>query len=159
MERIVVASVSMVPELLQRYQTDAMLSIAAKPKINESVRPKRHLECSFADIDEPSPRNLDLAAKPADINMIRSLASAERILIHCNKGQRRSPAAALILAQTLNYSPTVIAELIWSVAGYVDFNLHMLKLAGIERSLLGPPRPFLTPPLGAYFVLDLKNLS
>jgi predicted protein tyrosine phosphatase len=158
-KRIIVSSVSCTAGLLHRFRPDAMLSIAAKPIIGDELRPTRHLSLSFADIDFPTPRNLSLAASASDIEAIRSLRDCDQVLIHCQKGQRWSPTAALILLHDASSrSPRQIAEWIVSEAPYVDFNRWMLKLAGIEASHIGAPRPFVQAPLGAHFILDLTKL-
>ena len=134
-----------------------MLSIATNPIVDDELKPTRHLTLNFADIDHPTARNRSLAASPSDIAAICSLSDCDQLLIHCQRGQRRSPTAALIILNTILFesSPRSIADWILSEAPYVDFNLWMLKLADIDPEALGAPRPFVQAPKGSHFILDL----
>lgn len=158
MKQLVVSCVERVPELVDRYRPDGVLSIAAKPLLGPALLPRRHVSLAFADIDDPTPRNWGLAAKADDIDAILSLRDCDGLLIHCQQGHRRSPSAALILLNAAYPECTEeLAGWIWSVAPYVDFNTWMLTLAGISLPADCLGRPRLAPPRGASFVLDLAD--
>jgi hypothetical protein len=86
MKTLIGSCADQVPELLDRYRPDGMLSVATKPKLTPSLPTGRHLSLRFADIDRPAPRNRSLAAKPDDIDAIRSLSDCDRLLMHCRQG-------------------------------------------------------------------------
>ena len=159
MQRVIVSCLEQVPRLAARYRPDRLLSIAAAPPTPPDLAPSRHLILNFADIDNPTGRNIGLAAGADDIATIRSLASVDRVLINCKQGQRRSPTAALILLTTIypNQS-TGIATWIRDKAPYVDFNPWMLCVADIDpASIPAAKEPRRPPPRGCFFVLDVVD--
>ena len=140
---IIVSCVEKVPYLIDKYNPDCVLSIASK-----SVVPKRvkHHFLNFSDIDSPTQGNISFAATKEHIELIKSI-QYETIVIHCRQGQRRSPAAALILGSGDN--PQKYFDDMKAKAPYIQPNPWMLKLAGITI-INNTPR--VIPPTGCYFV-------
>jgi predicted protein tyrosine phosphatase len=135
------------------------------------MAPGHHHKFNFADIDDPTPRNLQYAAKQKDIEKIISIGrnwdGTHPLLINCTQGHRRSPAAAYILASA-RY-PGRECSLFASMrrqAPYIDPNPWMVRLADelLERdgvminTILNSPSGSL-PPKSSFFVLDTSILD
>ena len=159
MQRVIVSCLEQVPRLAAQYRPDRLLSIAAAPPTPPDLAASRHLILNFADIDNPTGRNIGLAAGADDIATIRSLASVDCVLINCKQGQRRSPTAALILLTALYPNQSgAIATWIRDKAPYVDFNPWMLRVAGMDpASIPEAEEPRRSPPTGCFLVLDLVD--
>lgn len=144
---ITVSCVEKVDSLIEEYRPEFVLSIAAHARIPSGIC---HQFIDFADIDNPTSRNIEYAATRTHIQLIRSLPS-ENTLIHCKQGHRRSPSAAFILLDAIfpNKQKLIYGEIV-RLAPYVDFNRHMLALANIN--ILSRPRTL--PPKGCYFRFD-----
>jgi predicted protein tyrosine phosphatase len=159
MQRIIVSSLVQVPFLVERFQPDSLLSIAAVPATPSYMTPSQHRVLNFADIDAPDARNVILAATKAHIATIESLRESGTLLINCQLGQRRSPTAALILLAALFPGrEAALAEWILAEAPYVEYNRWMLSLAsGDFRSVTALERPRVPAPPGCFFELDLDT--
>ena len=142
---IIVSCAAKVPDLVEKYHPDCVLSIATKVQIPQGID---HYFYNFADIEKPTPQNIQFAATKDHIENIKSL-QYETVLIHCTQGQRRSPAAALILGSENN--PQIYFDEMKSKAPYRRPNKWMLKLAGIsieDESLS------VIPPRECYFIMS-----
>lgn len=102
--------------------------------------------------------DLRFAAKPEDIEVIRSLKDDETVLINCRLGQHRSPTAALIVLWALYPGrEQEWVERIQAQAPYVEFNRWMLRLADPQRTSLVENRPRVLPPKSGFLVLDVQE--
>ena len=156
MKKMIISSLERVPELADRFRPDCLLSISAIPETPGYMKPSQHWVLNFADIDTPTRKNVRFAAKPTDIDVIRSLKDEETLLINCRLGQRRSPTAALILLWSIYPGQErEWAEQIMTMASYVRWNDWMLKLASKDQASRVINRPLVVPPKGAFFVLEL----
>jgi predicted protein tyrosine phosphatase len=149
MKTLIGSCVDQVPELLDRYRPDGMLSVATKPKLTPSLPTGRHLSLRFADIDRPAPRNRSLAAKPDDIDAIRSSSDCDRLLMHCRQGQRRSPRTQLIVLNgAYSRCRGDFAERLCTLAPYVECNAWIFSSRSISQrtSRIRPPcYPLVSP--------------
>lgn len=158
MQRIIVSSVYQVPFLVERFQPDGLLSIAAVPATPAYLTSSQHRVLNFADIDAPDARNVVLAATKAHIAAIESLREPDTLLINCQLGQRRSPTAALILLAALFPGrETALAKWILAEAPYVEYNRWMLSLASGDFRSIPVDRPRVPAPPGCFFVLNLDS--
>ena len=155
MKTLIVSCLEQVPHLVERFHPDRLLSISAIPKTPGYMQRSHHRVLNFADIDTPTRTNLRFAAKPEDIEVIRSLKDDETVLINCRLGQRRSPTAALIVLWALypGREPEWV-ERIHAQAPYVEFNRWMLRLADPQRASRVQNRPRVLPPKGCFLVLE-----
>lgn len=142
---IIVSCAEKVPYLISKYDPDCVLSIASRLVVPKGIC---HQFLNFSDIDSPSQGNISFAATKEHIESIRSI-QYETIIIHCRQGQRRSPAAAIILGGGDN--PQQYFDDMKSKAPYIQPNPWMLKLAGIS---LTDKTPRMIPPAGCYFVMQ-----
>ena len=160
MQRIIVSSISQVPSLVERFQPDGLLSIAAVPPTPAYMTASQHQVLSFLDIDAPDARNLVYAATREHIAAIEAYRDGDTLIINCQRGQRRSPTAALILlASMFPGREAHLADWILSKAPYVEFNRWMLSLAsGDFQSVMALERPRIPAPPGCFFELNLDSL-
>lgn len=160
MQNIIVSSISQVPSLAERFQPDALLSLAAVPTTPAYMTASQHRVLNFLDIDAPDARNQAYAATREHIAAIEALQDCDTLLINCQRGQRRSPTAALVLLATLFPGrESQLADWILTKAPYVEFNRWMLSLASSDfQSVIALERPRVVPPLGCFFELNLESL-
>jgi predicted protein tyrosine phosphatase len=149
MQRIIVSSISQVPSLVERFQPDGLLSIAAVPPTPTYMTASQHRVLSFLDIDAPDARNLVYAATREHIAAIEAHRDGDTLIINCQRGQRRSFPGR----------EAQLAEWILSKAPYVEFNRWMLSLASSDfQSVMALERPRVPAPPGCFFELNLEAL-
>lgn len=120
------------------YQTGCryLLSISAVPEIPENIELFSHKIIKFSDIDQPTARNLPLAATREDImdiiefGRIWAASSEKKLMVNCQRGHRRSTAAALILLALFNQGKEIdCVTCLRSYAPHAEPNVWMIKIA------------------------------
>jgi len=144
---IIVSCASKVPDLIAKYNPDCIVSISKKIQLPDHIN-KVFLD--FADIEEPNSKNIKFAANIDHINLLRSI-QYEVLLIHCTQGQRRSPAAALIILG----GGQDCFDLMKFKAPYINPNPWMLKLAGI--TIKDSPR--VAPKSDCFYIIDEEKVE
>lgn len=125
-----------VEETARTYRPDAVLSITDQARLVPKlpIDPQNHFSIGFHDIEHPEQRkmepSIDHIASLIEFAARSQRKGAERLLIHCMAGVRRSPAAAFIIAISVRRDDLVrAAHILFEAAPFADPNMLMIKHA------------------------------
>lgn len=115
-----VCGLSELENLITKWKPDYILSLVSPPNICG----KNHKVIEFSDYGENS-CTFEQIKEISEFGKTRS----GRLLIHCEKGFSRSPAAAIIILISRGMSPRHALEEIMHIRPAMDPNEQMLELA------------------------------
>ena len=133
---IYVCSRYAVADTLHQTGCRYLLSISAVPEIPDNIELFSHKIIKFSDIDQPTARNLPLAATREDIvdiiefGRIWAASGEKQLVVNCQRGHRRSTAAALILLVLFNKGKeTECVDCFRNYAPHAEPNVWMIRIA------------------------------